>query len=256
MAYCKACLEKDLKIEELKERSSPCRQTQSTGKGKSRKDTSGASTPSSKLPCKEKAPEENDEQKGGGVPGHQGHGRPSHTEETPIQSSPGWGEDCPDCGGAARHEKGAGSHGHRKHADEARKASSTVLPSRNARTVSRVFRAKPPRVLPKSLYGNQLMAQIAVMHYFHGIPMGRITEMTGISLGRSFNLSPPGPILRAADGSLAQEYRRAPVKHADETGWRNDGQSGYAWLFCTAALEHLPLQEHPIVIRPEGRLRQ
>jgi transposase len=24
------------------------------------------------------------------------------------------------------------------------------------------------------------------------------------------------------------------LKHADETGWRNDGQSGYAWLFCTA----------------------
>ena len=25
----------------------------------------------------------------------------------------------------------------------------------------------------------------------------------------------------------------APVKHADETGWRTDGHNGYAWLFCT-----------------------
>jgi len=32
------------------------------------------------------------------------------------------------------------------------------------------------------------------------------------------------------------EYRRAPVKHADETGWRNDGCSGYGWLFCTALI--------------------
>ncbi len=27
-----------------------------------------------------------------------------------------------------------------------------------------------------------------------------------------------------------------PVKHADETGWRNDGRNGYAWLFCTPRL--------------------
>ena len=28
----------------------------------------------------------------------------------------------------------------------------------------------------------------------------------------------------------------APVRHADETGWRTDGKSGYAWLFCTPTL--------------------
>ena len=32
---------------------------------------------------------------------------------------------------------------------------------------------------------------------------------------------------------LLLEYRRAAVKHADETGWRTDGHNGYAWLFCT-----------------------
>jgi hypothetical protein len=35
---------------------------------------------------------------------------------------------------------------------------------------------------------------------------------------------------------LLLEYRRAPVKHADETGWRNDGANGYAWLFATLLL--------------------
>jgi len=25
---------------------------------------------------------------------------------------------------------------------------------------------------------------------------------------------------------LKEQYRLSPVKHADETGWRNDGQSG------------------------------
>ena len=32
---------------------------------------------------------------------------------------------------------------------------------------------------------------------------------------------------------LVAEYRQAPVKHADETGWRNNGQNGYAWIFAT-----------------------
>jgi hypothetical protein len=35
---------------------------------------------------------------------------------------------------------------------------------------------------------------------------------------------------------LMEEFRQAPVKHADETGWRNDGQNGYAWLFATPLL--------------------
>jgi len=35
---------------------------------------------------------------------------------------------------------------------------------------------------------------------------------------------------------LGEEYRHAAVRHADETGWRTDGRSGYAWLFCTPTL--------------------
>jgi hypothetical protein len=46
-------------------------------------------------------------------------------------------------------------------------------------------------------------------------------------LGRYFE-----PLMEA----LKEAYRTAPVKHADETGWRNDGQNGYAWLFCTVTL--------------------
>ena len=35
---------------------------------------------------------------------------------------------------------------------------------------------------------------------------------------------------------LIEEYRQAPVKHADETGWRTDGKNGYVWLFATPDL--------------------
>ncbi len=43
-------------------------------------------------------------------------------------------------------------------------------------------------------------------------------------------------MISVRSGGLKELYRQDPVKQADETGWRNDGQSGYAWLFGTAAL--------------------
>jgi hypothetical protein len=38
---------------------------------------------------------------------------------------------------------------------------------------------------------------------------------------------------RPASDRLVEQYRAAPVKHADETGWRCDGANGYAWGFFT-----------------------
>ena len=35
---------------------------------------------------------------------------------------------------------------------------------------------------------------------------------------------------------LVEQYREAPVKHADETGWRTNGKNGYVWLFATSEL--------------------
>jgi hypothetical protein len=35
---------------------------------------------------------------------------------------------------------------------------------------------------------------------------------------------------------LIEEYRQAPVKHADETSWRTNGKNGYVWLFATGDL--------------------
>jgi hypothetical protein len=40
-------------------------------------------------------------------------------------------------------------------------------------------------------------------------------------------------LLQPVVDKLIEEFRQAPVKHADETSWRTNGHSGYAWLFCT-----------------------
>ncbi len=65
--------------------------------------------------------------------------------------------------------------------------------------------------------------------------MGRVCAMTGVNLGSLVDIFHRlGRYFAPCMEALKSTYRADPVKHADETGWRNDGQSGYAWLFCTA----------------------
>lgn len=237
MGYCKSCFEKQRRIDELAEENKRLKEQLRYRERKEKEAFFGASTPSSKLPVKETTPEENRQKKGGAQIGHKGHGRPSHTEETSdavISLDPP--TVCPDCGGELVVVEMR---------DRAVIESSPMkpekllyrLPHGKCKNCKKIFRMNPPGVLPKSLYGNRLTAQLAVMHYFHGIPMGRISEMTGINVGSVIEVY--HRLFRLFSGTmdaLVGEYRRASVRHADETSWRNDGQSGYAWLFCTLAL--------------------
>ena len=82
MAYCKACVEKDLKIAALQETVTGLKAQLRYRERRADEGPFGLSTPSSKIPFKETASEEKTNKKGGAVPGHRGHGRTSLTEET------------------------------------------------------------------------------------------------------------------------------------------------------------------------------
>jgi len=78
------------------------------------------------------------------------------------------------------------------------------------------------------------MAQAATMHYLDGIPMGRICQQLDIGLGSLIEIFHRlAKIFAQVPSRVMEHFRQSPVKHADETSWRNDGQSGYAWLFAT-----------------------
>jgi transposase len=237
MAYCEACIDKELKIAKLEETIKGLKARLRYRERKDEEGPFGLSTPSSKVPFKENASDEKTRKKGGGVPGHKGHGRGAHTEESADRIiDQDIGTTCPDCGGPLTMKEVR----NRTVVESTPTKPEKILyrlSVKECKNCRRVFRAKAPSVLPKSLYGNQITAQIAIMHYFHGITMGRITEMTGISLGSLIDVFHRlrryfEPLMEA----LKDAYRQAPVKHADETSWRNDGQSGYAWLFCTALI--------------------
>jgi transposase len=112
-----------------------------------------------------------------------------------------------------------------------------LLPKRYCCRCERTFTPQPPGVLPKSLYGNQLIANAVTMYYLYGLPMGRICEHTGVNAGSLMEVFHRlGRLFGGVPQKLIEEYRRAPVRHADETSWRTDGKNGYVWLFATPLL--------------------
>ena len=70
-------------------------------------------------------------------------------------------------------------------------------------------------MLPKSLYGNQLIPQVVFLHYRQGIPMGRLCEQLSLGVGAVFDiLHGMAALFRGVMGKLMEEYRQAPVRHA------------------------------------------
>lgn len=236
MAYCKDCFEKQQRIDNLVEENKRLKDQLRYRERKESEGLFGLSTPSSKMPFKENTSEEKTRKKGGAVLGHRGHGRKSVTEEIADCVIDAYACDaCPDCGTALVSHRNT----ERTVIDNAPREPKKILyrlHHKECPHCKKKFNAKVP-VLPRSLYGNHLTAQVAIMHYFHGIPMGRISNMTGINTGSLIDVFHRlGRYCAPAMEALKNAYRKDPVKHADETGWRCDGQSGYAWLFCTALL--------------------
>ena len=64
--------------------------------------------------------------------------------------------------------------------------------------------------------------------------VGTISARTGIGKGTLFSeYARLSEILKPCTERLLELYRLAPVKGADETTWRCDGQNGYVYGFFT-----------------------
>jgi transposase len=237
VSACPQCLEKQREIDRLREEVTRLKQQLRYRERQAEQGPFGASTPSSRAPHKGNSPPEQRAKQGGAAVGHPGHGRKvldldraDRVETVPIGSL------CPDCGGALE------AKGFRQR---------TVLDTPAHRTERLVYRlekkycprcqqkveARTPGVLPKALLGNQLVTQVVFWHYRDGLPLGRLSEQTGVGLGTLLAmLHRLARLLQPVVPRLIEQYRQAPVRHADETSWRNDGRSGYAWLFANATV--------------------
>jgi transposase len=234
---CPVCLEKQRRIDELEEEVKRLRGQVRYQERKEKDGFFGSSTPSSKKPVKPNV-EQKDKKPRGAKPGHHGVGRRGH-EEVSVDRKVGVepeSEICPECRQPLENKGWTD----RSVVDTPHKKAEKItfrLAKRYCPHCRRNVTAQAPGVLPRSLYGNQFIADAVEMHYLHGMPMGRVCEYLDIGPGSLAKL-----FRRCADlfggmkDRLVQEYRDAPVKHADETGWRTDGKNGYVWLFATPDL--------------------
>jgi len=197
----------------------------------------GPSTPSAKIPIKPSATPECSHRRGGAKAGHKGHGRRGvPSEEITRQQRVAGPDRCPYCGGPLD-PKGSKARTVIDVDPVRKEVIRYDLEQRDCTRCHRTFTARPPGVFPKSLLGNRLLAYMAIEHYLHGVTLGHLSAQLGLGQGTLWAaLHQLAGRFDEVMERLLLEYRRARVKHADETGWRNDGLNGYAWLFCTALI--------------------
>ncbi len=237
--YCEACFQKQLKIEALTDEITRLKSKLRYLERKEEEGYFGSSTPSSKVPLKANTPPENQRKRGGAKKGHPGHGRQGFDESQAdhlVHLESEVGDRCPQCGGLLEH-RGAQRRSVMDMAPLQVKKTLYIVPKQYCPRCRRAFQPHPPGVLTKTLFGNQLVATAATMHYLYGVPMGRICEQVGLDLGaliKTFHRV--AKLFSGVPSRLIEQYRQAPVKHADETGWPTDGHRGYVWLFATTKI--------------------
>ena len=197
----------------------------------------GSSTPSSKVPLKANTPPQSSQRRGGARPGHRGHGRrPIPGDEVTRQQSVPGPERCPYCGGPLD-PKGSKARTIIEVDPVRKEVVRYELEQCDCEHCHRTFTARPAGVFAKGLFGNTLLSHLALEHYVQGVTLGHLSTQLGLSQGSLWAaLHQLARRLAPVPQRLLLEYRRAPVKHADETGWRTDGHNGFAWLFCTALI--------------------
>ena len=232
--YCRDCLLKQQEIDRLRREIQGLKDRLRYQERTAKEAPFGSSTPSAKLPVKPNSLEDNQKKKGGAKPGHAGRGRscpsPEQVTRTERVHAP---QTCPQCGA------GWISKGFKKRTvidvvPVQKEVICYELEQCDCPQCHRVFTAPAPGVFAKGLLGNRLVAWVAEQHYVYGTTMGRLARQLGLHRGSLLGaMHQLASRLESITQKLVKEYRRAEVKHADETGWRNDGKNGYAWLFCT-----------------------
>lgn len=231
MSFCEACFEKQQENDRLRTENEYLRSKLLNQVRNAKEKPFGVNTPSSKTNHKPNSNPEKTKKQGGAKNGHTGHGRccdglPDKTIEVPFP------EKC-DCGCILQQH------------DEVMRTVKDMPIVKVEIVQYRIKRGFCPKcqknvvsrklpALSRSLLGNQLLSHIADQHYLQGMPLNRLAKQLGINLSTLLSsLHRLRELFKPAMSHLLADYQCSPVKHADETGWRNNGHNGYAWLFSS-----------------------
>jgi len=98
----------------------------------------------------------------------------------------------------------------------------------------------PGAVVGHRRFGARLMTLVGYLSETLRMPLEAIRSyletIHGVTISAGALVSLRGGLaghLQAEAEQLRAQALRSPIVHADETGWREDGQNGYVWLFST-----------------------
>ena len=196
-------------------------------------------TPSGQIPIYSKPPARKRKGRPGARPGHKGSRR-----QLPVQIDRHEEHrlaNCPDCGGPLQR------------CQRSRKRiiidiPSEIQPEATEHTIWRDYcpacksHVEPvvPDALPKAVIGHRAVALTAWLHYGLGVTIDQIVMIMGHHLRT--RLTPGGMvamwqrlarILESWYEQIGEQARQSAVLHADETGWRVQGQTYWLWCFTS-----------------------
>ena len=194
----------------------------------------GPHTPSGAIPPYAKGPTGKRRRKRlGARDGHEGHRRASPIPDRvetieEMKSAPSAGVRCRRCGPIA------GVHAPSR-------TSRRMSRSRPSSTASRSSGAHPPILQEErgAGRGNGVVALTTVMHYGLGLTIDQTREIfashlrTPLSAGGLVDLwRRAGEALSPWYEQIGREAKASATPHADETGWRVNGDTHWLWCFC------------------------
>jgi transposase-like protein len=233
---CEGCLEKQREIDRLREENQRLKQKLNQNQRKIKEGFFNSSTSSAKIPVKANSLVENQAKQGGGQVGHLGVGRKvfSSVQADERRIAKVEVESCQSCQ-CQLHQQSANERAiYELEREKARKIHYTIerkVCPKCRKTVS----GKIENAFPRVSLSNDLVVEIAEQHYVSGRSLGQIAGRFSLSESTLFeSLKRIGKKLKPNLENLRQIYWKAEVRHADETGWRTNGGSGYAWYFGSA----------------------
>lgn len=111
-------------------------------------------------------------------------------------------------------------------------------------------RGIPKDTIPGCRFGTGVLTTILFLKYRMRSPLAQIEELLRAQCGIVITSQGIQELLHNVKtkftkqyNAILEEFRNAPVKHADETSFRIDGMNGWCWLFATPSVALYTIEE-------------
>jgi transposase len=111
-------------------------------------------------------------------------------------------------------------------------------------------RAIPKDTIPGARFGINTLTLVLCLKYRLRTPLAKIAEILKTQYDLAITSQGIQELLHATKTRFTNQYndiltevRNAPMKHADETGWRINGVNSWCWLFATPTAAFYTIEE-------------